>query len=188
MKLIRFRLQPTHWFSGVLLVILVMSLYRSPGISNRPLVRQDSQQVTIYRVVSSDTDQWLEPITAKAPLEGEPMAGALNLMANLPPDESPLPPETHAVSVTLRDNGVAWADFNDALVSNFPGGSLPESLLINSVLKTLAQFPGVRAVQFTVDGKIIESIGGHMDVSEPQPVPEEDFTPGVYATPHVHST
>jgi spore germination protein GerM len=183
MKLVRFRLQPSHWFSSVLLVVLAMSVYHSAGTRNHPLPKQDSQLVTIYHMVSSSVDQWLEPIPGNVPPQEEPMVGALNLMAALPPDESPLPPGTHAVSVGLRDDGVAWADFNKALVDNFPGGSLQESLTINSVLQTLAQFPGVRAVQFTVEGEIIESIGGHVDVSEPQPVPDENATPDPNASP-----
>jgi spore germination protein GerM len=187
MKLIRFRLQPSHWFSSVLLVVLAMSLYHSTGTRNHPVSKQDTYLVTIYRMVSSSVDQWLEPIPGNVPPQQEPMGGALNLMAALPEDESPLPPGTHAVSVSLRDDGVAWADFNNALVDNFPGGSLAESLTINSVLLTLAQFPGVRAVQFTVEGKIIESIGGHVDVSEPQPVPDENAKPDTSASPDAHT-
>jgi hypothetical protein len=171
MKLTRFRLQRGHWFSGVLLLMLAVGLYRPSVTENRPAVRQAYHQVTIYHVVGNSDDQWLEPIPGKLDAQTEPMAGALNLMAELSPDESPLPRGTRALSVVVKENGVAWADFNSALVTNFPGGSLRESLTINAVVEALAQFPGVQAVQFTVEGKIIDSIGGHVDISEPQPVP-----------------
>ena len=176
----RFRLQPGHWFSGGLLVFLLMTLYRPAGPGIRPVPhpvpRQAEQRVavTIYHVVSSDDDSWLEALRGSLPQTVEPMAGALNLMAKLRPGDSPLPPGSRALSVTLRNNGVAWADFNAAFVTNFPGGSLQESLAINSVLLTLSRFPGVRAVQFTVEGKVIESLGGHEDISQPQEVPAPD--------------
>lgn len=169
----RFRLQPTHWFSGALLLILALALYRPGGTG--PLPRTPSpafRTVIIYHVVGDSDDQWLEPLRRNLAAQSELMAGTLNLMGKLPTSESPLPPGARAISVTLQGEGVALADFNGAFVSNFPGGSLRESLIINAVLKTLAQFPGVKAVQFTVDGKIIDTLGGHVDLSEPQEVPE----------------
>ncbi|MES2464781.1 MAG: GerMN domain-containing protein [Armatimonadota bacterium] len=186
MKLTRFRFHRTHWFSGAILVLLMVGLYRPTVTGNRTTARQSYRQVRVYHVVSNRDDQWLEPVTRNLDRREEPMAGAINLMTRFRESESPLPPGTRALSVTVNREGVAWADFTNALVENFEGGSLRESLAINAVLGTLAQFPGVRAVQFTVEGNKIESIGGHEDISEPQsltPEKERPATPTASATP-----
>ncbi len=164
------RLRPVHWFSVGILVFLVIFLNRPDNIAPKMVGAAPGQIVTAYRVVSSADDQWLEAFSVRLPPHVEPMLGSLRVMTLLKPEESPLPPGTRVLSVTLRDNGVAWADFSAAFVRNFPGGSLRESLAINSVLLTLSQFPDVRAVQFTVEGKVISSLGGHEDISGPQEV------------------
>ena len=168
-----FRLRPVHWFSAVALLFLVVILYKS-GPDNSAARRSADTRgpvVTAYRVVSNANDQWLEAFRIRLSEKDEPMAGSLRVMTLLKPEESPLPPGTRVLSAVLRDDGVAWADFNHAFVANFPGGSGRESLLLEAILRTLGQFPGVRAVQITVEGKSIESIGGHEDISGPQAVP-----------------
>lgn len=163
------RLRPVHWFSIVVPVFLIIGLIRPhEGITKHPAA--PSPAYTAYRIVSNADDQWLEPFSVHLPPKTEPMAGVLHVMTLLKPEDSPLSPGTRVLSVTLKENGVAWADFDRKLVANFPGGSGRESLLLAAILRTLGQFPAVRAVQITVEGKVIESIGGHVDVSEPQPV------------------
>jgi spore germination protein GerM len=169
-----FRLRPVHWFSAGVLIFLMIGLIRPQGSAVKDTAATPGHRVTAYRVVSNADDQWLEPFTVRLPPRVEPMAGALRVMTLLKPEESPLPPGTRVLSVTLRENGVAWADFNAALVTNFPGGSGRESLLLEAILRTLGQFPDVRAVQITIEGKGIESIGGHVDLSEPQSVPGQN--------------
>lgn len=169
-----FQFRPSHWFSVLILGLLVFILNR-PDKSTTPHSADNAGSVvTAYRVVRDEQDEWLEPFTVRLPAKTEPMSGALSVMTRLKREESPFPPGTRVLSVTLRDNGVAWADFNRALVVNFPGGSTRESLIVRAIFGTLGQFPAVRAVKITVEGKSIESIGGHLDLSEPQPVPHQN--------------
>jgi spore germination protein GerM len=78
----------------------------------------------------------------------------------------PLPAGT-----TLRgiraDNGLVTADFSPELASNFQGGSDNEGVAVYAIVNTLTSLPGVKQVQILVDGKPIDSIGGHLDVSGP---------------------
>lgn len=69
-------------------------------------------------------------------------------------------------TVHVRD-GVAHVDFARAGLS---GGSLEEALLVKSIVRTLAGVPGVRAVQFLVEGKPPETLMGHVTTSKPIPV------------------
>jgi hypothetical protein len=65
-------------------------------------------------------------------------------------------------------NGVAHLSFNRAFLGG--QGSDDEATLINGILATMSQFQGVESVQFEVDGKPVDTLGGHFDLSTPQPV------------------
>ena len=68
--------------------------------------------------------------------------------------------------VTYKD-GTAFVDFGGNITKSFVGGSTGEELLVGSVVKTLTEFPEVQQVRFLVDGREIETLSGHMDLSEP---------------------
>jgi len=69
-------------------------------------------------------------------------------------------------SITVK-NGLATVDFSQELTKKFVGGSTGELMLVGSIVQTLTEFPEVKKVQLTVEGKVIESISGHLDISEP---------------------
>lgn len=69
-------------------------------------------------------------------------------------------------SVTVRD-GIATVDFDGSILKGFVGGSTGEEFLIGSIVDTLTNFPEIKRVKFLVDGKEIETLSGHMDLSTP---------------------
>ena len=69
-------------------------------------------------------------------------------------------------SVTL-DKDTAIVDLDSSITKNFVGGSTGEEFLINSVVDTLTDFDEVKQVRFLIDGKEVETLAGHMDLSEP---------------------
>lgn len=69
-------------------------------------------------------------------------------------------------NVTVRD-GLATVDFDGGILKGFVGGSTGEEFLIGSIVDTLTNFPEVKRVKFLVDGKEIETLSGHMDLSMP---------------------
>ena len=75
-----------------------------------------------------------------------------------------IPQKTKLNSVTVK-NGTARIDFSAELRKNFVGGSTGEEMLIGSVVDTLTEFPEVKAVEFLIDGKKIDTISGHSDLS-----------------------
>ena len=95
---------------------------------------------------------------------------ALNQMAS--GKDSPLPQGTKALSVKIEGE-LATVDLSKEFKDNFSGGSTAEALAINAVTATLGQFPGVRKVQFLVQGQKIEALGGGQELTDPLPV-----TPG----------
>ena len=65
------------------------------------------------------------------------------------------------------ENGTATVDFTGDLRKDFVGGSTGETMLVGSVVDTLTEFPEVKKVQILIDGKKVESLSGHMGLSQP---------------------
>lgn len=76
------------------------------------------------------------------------------------------PKKTKLQSVKV-ENGIAKVSFNQDLQKNFVGGSTGEEMLVGSVVDTLTEFPEVKKVQILIEQKPVESLSGHMDLSEP---------------------
>jgi len=77
-----------------------------------------------------------------------------------------IPKKAKLRSVTVKD-GVATVDFSKELEQNFSGGSTGEEMLIGSIVNTLTDFPEVEKVQILIEGASVETLSGHMDLSEP---------------------
>jgi hypothetical protein len=75
--------------------------------------------------------------------------------------------------VTLRElfvtsQGVAYVDLSQELVSNHPGGSSAEELTVFSLSQTLvANFPAVKTVKILVEGREVQTLAGHLDLTIP---------------------
>jgi len=76
-------------------------------------------------------------------------------------------PNNAAIRSVKVADGLAIVDFDGSLLKSFVGGSTGEEFLIGSVVDTLTNFPEVKRVKFLVDGKEIETLSGHMDLSTP---------------------
>jgi spore germination protein GerM len=65
------------------------------------------------------------------------------------------------------EDGRARINFNRALVDNHWGGSTGERMTVYSIVNTLTQFSEIRRVLILIEGKRVETLVGHMDLSEP---------------------
>lgn len=63
-------------------------------------------------------------------------------------------------------NDLAIVNFSKEILS-IKGGSMQELLLVGSIVNTLTEFKEIKKVQILVDGKRVETLMGHMDLSEP---------------------
>ena len=94
---------------------------------------------------------------------------AVQTLLDEPEDENLttiFPKNTKIKSVTVKDE-LAIVDFDGSITKNFVGGSTGEEFLVGSVVNTLTNFPEVKRVKFLIDGKDIETLAGHMDLSTP---------------------
>lgn len=79
----------------------------------------------------------------------------------------PSVPNTARAKTCVVDKTVATLDFDATILAGY--GTIEEGAIVNGILKTMGQFPDVNAVQFQVDGKIVESFG-NIELTIPQKV------------------
>ena len=78
------------------------------------------------------------------------------------------PKKAKLLQVTVSGK-VAKVNFSREVQKNFVGGSTGEEMLVGSVVNTLTEFPEIQKVQILVDGQEVETLSGHMDLSQPLP-------------------
>ncbi len=80
---------------------------------------------------------------------------------------SPVAPEASVREVWVSPGGIAYVDFDRALYDS-GGGSLAELHTVYGVVATLTvSFPEIIAVQFLIEGRWVETLAGHVDLSKP---------------------
>jgi len=82
------------------------------------------------------------------------------------PNQPTLPAGTRLLGVAV-EKGTAAIDLSQEFVDNHPGGSSSERISVYSIVNTLTELPEIDQVTILVNGKSIETIGGHLDVSGP---------------------
>jgi len=81
---------------------------------------------------------------------------------------SPLPPEAGIREVWVSPAGIAYVDFDRRLRDFAGGGALGELHIVYGVVATVViSFPEVFAVQLLVEGEMIETLAGHVDLIGP---------------------
>lgn len=101
--------------------------------------------------------------------ESEKYSAALEMLLEDPYEENLttiFPKNASIRSVTVED-GLAIVDLDSAMLKTMVGGSTGEEFLVGSVVDTLTSFPEITQVKFLVDGKEVETLKGHMDLSTP---------------------
>lgn len=77
-----------------------------------------------------------------------------------------LPQGTRLISISVA-NGVAYVNFSKELQTKHWGGSAGETMTVYSVVNSLAELPGITEVQFLIDGAKVETLAGHMELTNP---------------------
>lgn len=79
-----------------------------------------------------------------------------------------VPPNTRLRQVYVLNDGTAYVDFSSALTEGIGGGSMKELLTVYAIVDSVAF--GVREVQrvgILVNGRPLETMNGHLDLSRP---------------------
>lgn len=122
---------------------------------------------------SDSMDSTLVPVTVELPLSNDPVLRSkqvLNTLLAGPVDAESrtLPPDALLLAFYLLPDGTGIADFSEALATSVPSGIVSEQLAVNSIARTLeANVPQVQRVKILIHGQEMETLAGHLDLTEP---------------------
>ncbi len=123
-------------------------------------------QVKLY--VLAGSGQNLATDDQEIPLESSLQRQASQVVKLLLRRSASFPRGVELREVFITSQGVAYVDFSRELVQNHPGGSSAEELTVYSLSNTLiANFPAIKLVTILVEGREIQSIAGHLDLTIP---------------------
>ena len=122
--------------------------------------------VTVYTVAQNGNGDANDLVPVTVPLEksGQPARTALDALIEA--KHSPLPKGTQVKSIKIED-GLATVDFSPEFKDNFHGSDTEEAQALNSILMTLGQFSTIQHVQILVNGAATDTLGGHLEISDP---------------------
>ena len=122
---------------------------------------------------SPEEDGGLAAVTVELPLTNEPVLRAkqvLNTLLAGPVDAElrTLPPDAALLEFYLLPDGTAIADFSEPLATSLPSGIESEKLAVESITRTLeANVPQVQRLKILIHGQEMETLAGHLDLTEP---------------------
>src|SRR5712692_9463078 len=145
---------------------------------------------------SSEDESALAPVTIQLALSKDAALRAKQVINTLlagPVDSDlrTLPPDAALLAFYLLPDGTAVADFSEALGTSTPSGIQSEQIAVDSIARTLeANVPKVRRLKILIHGQEVETLAGHLDLSQSflvnanaAPRPRAAGTPGPALVP-----
>lgn len=132
--------------------------------------QEKTQSFVVYRLPSPE-QEYLLPEKWEIKDNGKPVyENALRTLVEVKPHDNTLenvfPQGTKLLGLTVTAGGLAEVNLSGE-INNLGGGSLREMMLTGSVANTLTEFPEIKKVKILVEGKSVETLKGHMDLSDP---------------------
>jgi sporulation and spore germination protein len=184
------------WFLGTLFVAVVIAAIYLPilrrnmrqaaklqqqseeqarrELTQPPVINSGDPRVKAKLFWASDAaDGSLTPVSVELPLSSDPVLRSkqvLNTLLAGPVDTElrTLPPDAALLSFYLLPDGTAIADFSEALATSIPSGIESEQMAADSLTKTLeANVLQIRRLKILIHGQEIETLAGHLDLSQP---------------------
>lgn len=170
------------WLVMLLMLLLVAGCsQQNPLDSVKPpeqakAVEQQHKEIktedfTVYRVPKNGAEILVpEKVKFAVGTEDNNRAeNALKALVNTEPTskttQNLFPAGTKVLGVKVKD-GIAYADFNKAFAKKGEG-SYNELMMVNAIVATLTEVPGVKKVQILVEGNKITTLNGHLDLEDP---------------------
>lgn len=159
--------------AGLLIGRAVLDLHR-PAAPAQRLLPQAERELLLY--FGDNQSAFLVEQRLRLPDSGDEMQLLRQLIAALiagpPPSATALvpvlPPASRLQDAVLAADGTLLLDFNRALIDQHPGGSASELLTVRALANTVsANFPEIKRVRLLVDGLVITTLKGHLDLRGP---------------------
>lgn len=83
-------------------------------------------------------------------------------------DLAPTLPEATSIQNVQVNGDLALIDLGEGLTQGLPGGSSAEMMAVYSIVNTICvNFPRIKKVKLTLNGKDADTLKGHLDLREP---------------------
>jgi hypothetical protein len=167
---------------GMLTIVLLLSLLLAactpsasgaPGEPIDPVPQTGYAELVLYFGDDQAMEVWPEFRTVEVPSDpAQRVTDAELVVQELlkgPRDTllaKTLPPEAKLLSLEVTD-GVAFVNFSKEMQTKHWGGSAGEMMTVASLAASLTRLQGIDKVQILVEGKTIETLAGHFDMSAP---------------------
>ena len=149
---------------------------RLPDAANPLEVPPEPQEVNLFLLDS--TAMMLVPVKIERRLRRELTQRLNQVVTALIQETSPdfrntIPRGTEINEVYIDSQQTAYLDFSSHLTDGHIGGTTAEFLTVTAILRTVFDaFPDeIKQVQILIDGKEIETIAGHLNLSQPLRLP-----------------
>jgi germination protein M len=144
-----------------------------------PLLRENRRLMAENRELATETaavffmrmdgnNFSLQPVLVRIPRDGDRHRRALAALFAGPPAGSGLerlfPRDTGVLDLKVA-NGLATVDLNQA-ATRLNVGAEGEALAVASLVNTLTKFPDIHRVKILVEGSEVESLAGHVDLTQ----------------------
>ncbi len=163
-----------RWTKVAFLLFVVIGILAGCTTQDQPAPEPEKPQVaetvTTTTYLPSKNAEYLVPVEVTIPKDTDTPQELLEEMIKKDAAEEypAMPKGTKVLSVTVDPaTKVATADFSRELKDNISGGSMSELLVVYMTVNTLTNLDGIDAVRITVEGNNINTLNGHMDLSEP---------------------
>ena len=144
-------------------------------LNEEPLVSEPATEgsirVTLFYL--SGTGNMLSPEEREIPFANSLQEQAKQVLQQLLAGSrsgrgSAIPSGVELRGLFITQQGLAFVDLSQELIANHPGGTCAEELTVYSLANTLiANFPAVKKIQILVEGREIQSLAGHLDLTRP---------------------
>ncbi len=151
-------------------------------VEQKPIA--EMRRVFIYLPRQDSKGFHLERVTRATQQKGDLMDAAIKYLLATNKESGIvgglIPADTKLISPIKVNEGVATVDFSREFTNNFSGGSDQEALTVNAIVHTVVSNGGgkVQSVRILVEGKTVETLGGHLDLTEPAPADSTLLRPG----------
>lgn len=130
-------------------------------------LRQNEEKIAVFFIKSTPTNFYLKPVFVKIGRDKNKHLQALEALFAGPPESSNLTAvfarETKVLDFKL-DNGLATVNLNRS-ATRLNVGAQGESLAVASLVNTLTKLPDVFRVKILIEGKEVDSLAGHVDLT-----------------------
>jgi spore germination protein GerM len=165
--------RPAIW---IILVTLMMGIgwlifddLRLRGVTQRLSgeLRKNEEEIAVFFIKSTPTNFYLKPVIVKVGRDGDKHLKALDALFSGPPEGSDLTPvfvpETKVLDFKV-DNGLAIVNLN-RYATQLNVGAQGEYLAVAALVNTLTKFPDIYRVKIRIEGKQVDSLAGHDDLT-----------------------